>query len=610
MAQIRRLPGARDEIVLVNNTRYLAPYQESDPIIEGLEELGLATVIAIPGDRPSILTREGLQSIIESYTAHDDVFDEVFLAGLVISGAKEGEIDVSPDAHDYLANRGNKWVKFYAAGNLAPGPYMHVGGRLRDVWLLKDDMSGTLMTSLRPQYTGLDIFETFHIKSVDDHFISIPLRSRLKARHSSSSPISGWRVFVKDNVDLKGVKTSLGNRAYYDLYPPRSSTAESVQRVLDQGVVISGKTKLNSFGNWEEPLEYIDYQAPWNPRGDGYQSTGGSSSGSAAAISSYDWLDIAIGTDTWGSVTRPAQWCGCFGFRPSIGAVSTHGIEPYAPTWDVPGILGKDLKKLTIFATEWLLPDGLVKGPRPYTTIIWASDFWSIIDTDQVKHAKDFVKKTEKCLGVPTAEVSFAELWAQQPPEEAAGNSLAAFINEAPSCQGYDAYHNEDDFRGRYQAEYGRYPYVGPRIQQSWASAEHMTKAQRDDGYARIAVYKRWFEDTILTKYGPDALIVIPQENMTPRYRDETPSFRRPPQDGIGAMALAAVLNAPALTVPIGHVPYESRISRNEEYLPLTVTLISQQGTDLFLLDTVQYILEATNHTITVKTGRTMFDVS
>lgn len=100
---------------------------------------------------------------------------------------------------------------------------------------------------------------------------------------------------------------------------------------------------------------------------------------------------------------------------------------------------------------------------------------------------------------------------------------VEAKTHQAPSCQGYDAYHNEDDFRERYQEEYGRYPYVGPRIQQSRDSAKHMTKAERDDGYVRIAVYKTWFEDTILTKYGSNALIVIPQENMTPRYRDETP---------------------------------------------------------------------------------------
>ena len=54
---------------------------------------------------------------------------------------------------------------------------------------------------------------------------------------------------------------------------------------------------MNSLANWEEPTEYIDYQAPWNPRADRYQSPGGSSTGSATAIAADDWLDIAIGTD-------------------------------------------------------------------------------------------------------------------------------------------------------------------------------------------------------------------------------------------------------------------------------------------------------------------------
>jgi Asp-tRNA(Asn)/Glu-tRNA(Gln) amidotransferase A subunit family amidase len=113
-----------------------------------------------------------------------------------------------------------------------------------------------------------------------------------------SSPFAGLRVVIKDNIDLRGIKTSAGNQAFYDTYPPKAETASCVQRLIDLGMVVVGKTKMNSFGNWEEPLEYIDYQCPWNPRGDGYQSPGGSSSGSAAAIASYDWLDIAIGTDS------------------------------------------------------------------------------------------------------------------------------------------------------------------------------------------------------------------------------------------------------------------------------------------------------------------------
>jgi Asp-tRNA(Asn)/Glu-tRNA(Gln) amidotransferase A subunit family amidase len=115
-------------------------------------------------------------------------------------------------------------------------------------------------------------------------------------------------------------------------------------------LVITGKAKMNSFGNWAEPTEYIDYQAPWNPREDCYQSPRGRSSGRASAIAAYDWFDIAMSTDSkliaflrptrssifylhiliaaWGSVTRPALWCGSFALRPSLKGVLAKGVEP------------------------------------------------------------------------------------------------------------------------------------------------------------------------------------------------------------------------------------------------------------------------------------------
>jgi Asp-tRNA(Asn)/Glu-tRNA(Gln) amidotransferase A subunit family amidase len=103
---------------------------------------------------------------------------------------------------------------------------------------------------------------------------------------------------VKDNFNLKGVKTSVGNRAYWNLYPPCSQTASSLQVLERKGAQILGKTKLCSFAGREEPTEYVDFQAPFNPRADGYQSPAGSSSGSAAAVAAYDWIDVAVGTDS------------------------------------------------------------------------------------------------------------------------------------------------------------------------------------------------------------------------------------------------------------------------------------------------------------------------
>jgi Asp-tRNA(Asn)/Glu-tRNA(Gln) amidotransferase A subunit family amidase len=141
-------------------------------------------------------------------------------------------------------------------------------------------------------------FEPLLLKSSDDRFSSFALPSRIKAQATSKSIFAGMRILVKDNIHLKGIKTSYGVRAFYETYDPQPESAECVRSLIEGGAVILGKTKLNSLAAWEEPMEYIDYQAPWNPRADLYQSPGGSSSGSAAAVATYDWLDMAIGTDS------------------------------------------------------------------------------------------------------------------------------------------------------------------------------------------------------------------------------------------------------------------------------------------------------------------------
>jgi Asp-tRNA(Asn)/Glu-tRNA(Gln) amidotransferase A subunit family amidase len=111
-------------------------------------------------------------------------------------------------------------------------------------------------------------------------------------------PFSGLRIAVKDMFRVKGLKTSAGNKAYFDVSTPASSTSHVISRLLDGNAQLLGMTKLSQLAGREEPMEAIDYQSPFNPRGDGYQSPAGSSSGSAVAIAAYDWIDITIGTDS------------------------------------------------------------------------------------------------------------------------------------------------------------------------------------------------------------------------------------------------------------------------------------------------------------------------
>jgi hypothetical protein len=110
--------------------------------------------------------------------------------------------------------------------------------------------------------------------------------------------LKGIRVIVKDNYHIHGTRTSLGNRAYYETYQVQNATADVVCRLLEAGTHIVGKAHMSSFAMMEHPMQSVDYQAPFNPRGDGYLITGGSSGGSAAAVASYDWIDLAICSDS------------------------------------------------------------------------------------------------------------------------------------------------------------------------------------------------------------------------------------------------------------------------------------------------------------------------
>lgn len=109
--------------------------------------------------------------------------------------------------------------------------------------------------------------------------------------------MNGVRIAVKDLYHLRGLKTSICNRAYYESHKLESETASTVEHLVSLGAHVVGKTHMSSFGLMEHPTQSTDYQAPFNPRGDGYQIPGGSSSGSAVAVASYDWIDFALGTD-------------------------------------------------------------------------------------------------------------------------------------------------------------------------------------------------------------------------------------------------------------------------------------------------------------------------
>jgi hypothetical protein len=109
------------------------------------------TVIDVSDLASKQVTGDWLRDIVENYKAHDDVFQEAFLNGIIFSGANADEFKVTPDIWKYSSTLGYHSIRFLSTPSLLPGPYVYIGGRLRDAWLLQDDTNGTLMASIRPQ---------------------------------------------------------------------------------------------------------------------------------------------------------------------------------------------------------------------------------------------------------------------------------------------------------------------------------------------------------------------------------------------------------------------------------------------------------------------------
>jgi aspartyl-tRNA(Asn)/glutamyl-tRNA(Gln) amidotransferase subunit A len=161
---------------------------------------------------------------------------------------------------------------------------------------------------------------------------------------------------VKDLFDTAGVRTTYGSAVFADHVPTVS--AAWVTELEGRGWVTVGKVNLYEFalGTTSRNLHYGDVP---NPRLPGL-TAGGSSGGSAAAVALGE-ADLALGTDTGGSIRIPAACCGIVGFKPTIGLVSLDGVFPCAPSFDHAGPMARDvagcIEAMGLEVPEVALPD-------------------------------------------------------------------------------------------------------------------------------------------------------------------------------------------------------------------------------------------------------------
>ncbi|KAF4626882.1 hypothetical protein G7Y89_g11275 [Cudoniella acicularis] len=359
-------------ILNVNGIYYYVPAVPVSSLGTSYDELKTATT---PGEDLILMTvmtgdfttfdSSALESEVASYTASDDFFNVAFLQAVYLISTTPSELHTSLTST--LSAYGNKLFM------IPTGPYFVSA------------------------YTG-DIYQAWRLYSNYEGAFTEGTYESASGNFSTLSAAITIRPGIKNIYDVAGTRRGCGNRAYFNLYPEKNDTAPAVQKPVDAGAIIVGKMKTSQFANGEmATADWIDYHSPFNARGDGYSDLS-FSSGPGAGIGAYSWLDIALGSDTGGSIRNPAQVNGCYGNRPTHALVTLDNVMPLSPLMDAVGFLTRDAT-LWEAASEALYTTNLstfTTYPKTLYTTLFPTDATTEAETILLS----ILSKLEACLGV------------------------------------------------------------------------------------------------------------------------------------------------------------------------------------------------------------------
>jgi len=173
------------------------------------------------------------------------------------------------------------------------------------------------------------------------------LDREIKAKGPRSA-LHGMPILVKDNLDTSFMPTTAGSLALANWIPPKN--APVVQRLVEAGAVILGKTNLSEWANFRSSRSVSGWSGAGGQTRNPHaldRNPSGSSSGSAAAVAA-SLCAAAIGTETDGSIVSPANACGIAGLKPTVGALPGEGIVPIAPSQDTAGPMARFVRDLVL----------------------------------------------------------------------------------------------------------------------------------------------------------------------------------------------------------------------------------------------------------------------
>lgn len=204
-------------------------------------------------------------------------------------------------------------------------------------------------------------------------------------RAGNRGVLSGIPFGVKDVIDTAALATEYGSPVYEGHRPV--ADAGCVAMACEQGAIVLGKVSTSEFAT----------QTPGPARNplDLSRTPGGSSSGSAAAVADF-MVPVAFGTQTTGSIVRPAAYCGIVGYKPTHGFFSSSGLKPLSPVQDTVGLLARDVADAAYFAFGVHGVRTVLQSPSRLRICVCESDQWSHASAEMIAGIETAVAKLER----------------------------------------------------------------------------------------------------------------------------------------------------------------------------------------------------------------------
>ena len=366
-------------------------------------------------------------------------------------------------------------------------------------------------------------------------------QARAADRLTPQGPLHGIPIGVKDIIDTADMPTTLGSPIYAKRQPDWDAACVAALRAA--GAIVVGKTVSTEFAYFQPGKTRNPHQLLHTP--------GGSSSGSAAAVADC-MVPVALGSQTAGSVTRPAAFCGVYGYKASHGEFSLSGIRPFAESLDSLGLIARSVEDITLLRSVLL---GRAHGDArpmagPPRLAVCRTAQWSLVEPQARQALEDFVETCRQAGAV----VSALDLPGQ----------FAGLIEAQKTIMAYEAARN-------YVFETTRCPErLSPAFR---ALTETGGKVSRDDyAHAKRAVVRA---DQVLRTIAADVDAWI-----SPAALGEAPLATSGTGDPLMSRMWTA-LKGPSLCVPIG---------KGAQGLPLAVQLVALAGDDDRLLHSGQWV--------------------